>query len=862
MVNKIIDNIYMDDDLYERILRIIEDPGITDPSLALEELRYGFKKLDEDVQELYEIYDLDVLFSTIEDVFYEDLTYMKDVDHADELESISNTIKVDFFERITDLDDKGVPPVGVDKGPKLLNQKTKLKTLLKKADTLMNKDWRLYNLSEPELEKLNKRALALFSSYAPRGEEAIEKPFEDGIIVPLIREIKMEMDINRKEYKWNSFSIPGNRLTEKLNRVLNDFNNEIDRIMEKEPDKLVVDVGREFEMDGEWQVQLRETPWLAEYRINAGTYLYMYHAITYEIVMILVENIIPMIKNMKNIADGETKLENSIGLIVLLKQIITKYKRLPMGWAWDQNKKKTPRKHLRHDNSDTRYFFRRISDMYLNSDELHSKIHDNKRIIQEQGNRPLRSDHHQIPMVPAVLPPYPSEPSSSEESTNSPESSITPEILAESVKNVFEGMGEVELPDNIQQAWMVENDKRSKKKKKRTKKKKKKRERAKPEPKETLVPAMTVSGSFFNKPEAGDYVEVNGETMRISRVEDGNFIFEKLRKIKLSEIYVIEHRLRGKLFAVEKELEDFNKGNNKRFETNLRNIKMGDKVLVKATNETPRQEIPPKYKKFTNGTDKYLLGTIKQNVDRRAINDIFLREERIEDLELYITYDHELLSKRLGELNIPRPTLDAMYRRNIYGNTQQRELEAQVGTVQRRDRRDLSGIRNSARSGINPGPAEEVMRRTYLESVSRPDERRLINTMLNRGDITVQDLEGGSLLKSKKKRGGGKIKKKKKKKKKSIQKGKKNKGKSKTKKNVQKIFSKWTPEHVPKIDQPFLTDEEIIRRAEKEIMEHNRQGKGKVPKWAPQPNIEELLHRLQINQDVNVDDLKIEKMKI
>ena len=138
MVNKIIDNIYMDDDLYERILRIIEDPGITDPSLALEELRYGFKKLDEDVQELYEIYDLDVLFSTIEDVFYEDLTYMKDVDHADELESISNTIKIDSFERITDLDDKGVPPVGVDKGPKLLNQKTKLKTLLKKAGTLMN----------------------------------------------------------------------------------------------------------------------------------------------------------------------------------------------------------------------------------------------------------------------------------------------------------------------------------------------------------------------------------------------------------------------------------------------------------------------------------------------------------------------------------------------------------------------------------------------------------------------------------------------------------------------------------------------------------------------------------------------------
>ena len=59
-----------------------------------------------------------------------------------------------------------------------------------------------------------------------------------------------------------------------------------------------------------------------------------------------------------------------------------------------------------------------------------------------------------------------------------------------------------------------------------------------------------------------------------------------------------------------------------------------------------------------------------------------------------------------------------------------------------------------------------------------------------------------------------------------------------------------------------MTDEEIIRRAEKEIKEHNKQGKGKMPKWAPQPNIEELLHRLQINQDVNVDDLKIEKMKI
>ena len=97
------------DYLYERVLRAINENGSINVSLTLEDLKQGFEKLEADMNNLYEMYGLEILFKTIGATFHDDSKYKNDKDHNKGLEQISNTLYIDFFERIKDLDDKGEP---------------------------------------------------------------------------------------------------------------------------------------------------------------------------------------------------------------------------------------------------------------------------------------------------------------------------------------------------------------------------------------------------------------------------------------------------------------------------------------------------------------------------------------------------------------------------------------------------------------------------------------------------------------------------------------------------------------------------------------------------------------------------------
>ena len=684
------------DYLYERVLRAINENGSINVSLTLEDLKQGFEKLEADMNNLYGMYDLEILFKTIGATFHDDSKYKNDKDHNKGLEQISNTLYIDFFERIKDLDDKREPDKNTlsrHSNGILLNQKTKLRELLEQFHNYMKGYWKLYKLSEDEFNELNKRTADQFSSYISRGNDDLDAVFKEMVILPLMKNIEIGMDVNRDKDKWDSFSVPGAKYTEDLSKILNEFYKDIDTLLKKKPEELVTDAGQEYmNQSGEWQVYLQQTPWLINYRRMANVYLFMYQRIVYELVMILVNNVIPMIKNVKEIANGSTKLDNSIGLIILMKQVMTKKENM-------------------------KYFLRGLKLFVETNNYLLKLIRDNKRNIINR-NRPITrkpNTEYVKSVLPNIIEESITDPSSSKQSSISGVSDLIKDD--DYMKGLLEGLdSEIDF-DKIDKSYKKPSEKG--KKIQRTKKKKKRIKLVK-----ELVPA--VSGNFFYKPRPGDYVTVDDITLPVTGIDGDRYIIQGSGyrgMIKLSEIFQLVTRS-GELFDVKKELDEYNRGINRdSFIKKVKGIKDNNKILIEITGEIPswKKPIPDDKYNFTNKTDNYLLGTITIPVNRHDVEGSLLFGNDLGDFKLHISYDDKLLSLKFDEFTITEANRRAMIDRHIREDREEEidNLHYPTMGIARQELRDIDRSRSNqmnSRMASNVAQTEGISRGLDLES--------------------------------------------------------------------------------------------------------------------------------------------------
>ena len=75
-------------------------------------------------------------------------------------------------------------------------------------------------------------------------------------------------------------------------------------------------------MDNDLMV-LQQNQGMFEFKINATTYLFMFQKLMYTLTHMFVNNVLEMIRNLKDIGSGSLQLTTAIGKVVFLNEIMT-----------------------------------------------------------------------------------------------------------------------------------------------------------------------------------------------------------------------------------------------------------------------------------------------------------------------------------------------------------------------------------------------------------------------------------------------------------------------------------------------------------------------------------------------------------
>ena len=98
-----------------------------------------------DIDYMYDKFQLDKLFKCIQSVYHE--SYKS----SPMLERPSNKLNVDLFHKIKEsLDDSNEDKVNQHG---IMNQRTKLKEMLKNLHSVLNTHWTLYNMDDPQQQQ-------------------------------------------------------------------------------------------------------------------------------------------------------------------------------------------------------------------------------------------------------------------------------------------------------------------------------------------------------------------------------------------------------------------------------------------------------------------------------------------------------------------------------------------------------------------------------------------------------------------------------------------------------------------------------------------------------------------------------------
>ena len=647
----------------QHLLNIItRDSGAnvsTVQSLTVEELQQGFDKLMIDIDYLYDKLQLDKLFKCIQSVFHQE--------SKDKLERDSNKLNVDLFYGIkSSLDDSNEEKVNSEG---ILNQRTKLKQMLKDLHELVQTHWVLYDVDDKQLTETLKEVYERFEVYnagpEERGGSVFTRSRNDSMVIPMLSSIYYEL--YNKNQEIDPFKKPSKVLSSKIKTTMIDLYGKVNDFTEK---RFVTGINVVEDND---LMFLQQNQGMIDFRINATTYLFMFQQILYRLVHMLVNSIPEMISNLKDISSGIelTTLTQGIGKVVLINEIFTVHD--------DKIDLKNPIIHkFRNVINSILHKTRRVS-----MDTLSQKSNI-ARIARERG---VDKEKTNIQYSQAVMPIE----FEGWDTSGSYESSISSGSLDEDfLKGVLGDLdSEIDVDTVMEDVGPVRLEGR-----RRRKTPNKKVTMYRGPTKDDLVPSLSNTYGIqrirpiephMDYAPLRTYVEIDGNNgnklngyvigeEKVDGRETGRYIIgiDGFRaKVKLFDIWKVLFPTNMSLDSVEIEddlleymdirdnkLEE-NKDLNSRLLNNIRKITRGNKLLMEIMSEGDhlwRKPLQEPYLSHADG-DYYLLGTVHNSINNSQLPHYFIPgywggNEKLEDIEVLIYYDDKIVTLNRSEFRV------------------------------------------------------------------------------------------------------------------------------------------------------------------------------------------------------------------
>ena len=642
--------------------RIIEESGVhVDPlqSLTIEELLHGFSKLMIDIDYLYDKLQLDKLFRCIQSVYHNG--------SKKRVEKVSNSLNVDLFHKIKEsLDDSNEEKKNASG---ILNQRTKLKEMLKNLHDVLEKYWSVYNLDDKELMKTLKEVHERFEPYTNRSEERGGSVFtrtgDELFVLPMLS--SMQYNLNKKEKNIDPFTRPSNELSSSIKEVMSKLHETIKPMIQKAYLE-GIDLIENHEM-----LFLQQNQELINYRMKATTYLFMFQHIFNSLVNCLFNSISDMITNLKQISSGSSKLTPDIGIIVLVGEIMTS--------SNDRVDLKNPITHkLRNIVSDL------LQKTKLTSINMRSRKTQISDIATERG---LDKPRYNIEYTQAIMPiEIEGERSGTSESSIS-SGSLDDDFLKRVITDLDEGINVNDVMDDVKQSGIrvVGKQRRINPKKKITLNREPIADDKVPGLSNTYgIQRIRPIEPHMDLPHLRTYVEIDGPN---DQILDGYIIGEDQGK------YIIGlsgYKVKVSLFDVYKLFESVGVSNGvdiqedllefmdirdddlqenseltERLMNNIRRITRGKKLLVtrSATSILSNMDrdskevfswknpLEAEYLEHIDG-DYYLLATVFDSINTRNLPYYFMKgyPHKLEDIKILITYDDKIIKLNRGDFRV------------------------------------------------------------------------------------------------------------------------------------------------------------------------------------------------------------------
>ena len=685
-------------------------------SLTIEELLQGFDRLMIDIDYMYDKFQLDKLFRCIQSVFHEG--------SKNRVEMPSNKLTVDLFHKIKESLDDSNEDKKNERG--IMNQRSKLKGMLKNLHSFLNTHWTLYNMDDPQLIATLKDVYKRFEAYTTgpedRGGSVFTRTRQEVIVHPMLSEIQYELSKTVRQV--DPFERPSNDLSNKIRHTLIKLYEKVKGFTDKfsvSGSTLVSPL-----MDDDLMV-LQQNQGMFEFRINATTYLFMFQKIMYSLTHMFVNTVLEMIRNLKAIGSGSLQLTTAIGKVVLLNEIMTAHN--------DRIDIRNPMIHkLRNVISSLLQTTKRVSQ------DVSSQKGQISRFARESGVDQPRTN---IQYTQATMPiEVESVKSGSYESSLS-SGSIDENFLRDVLGDLD---SDIDVNEVINDVGHIRAERVSRVKKPDEK------IRTYREPTADDL-SVAISNQYgiqsirpvephMDYPHLRTYVEINGPNGVKQRgyvigEADGKYVIglDGYRaKVKLFDIYKILFFTPRGLGSVEIQgdlLEyvdirdsklDENKELYERLSNNLRRLTRGNKLLVEVTNSEDhawRKPLEQPYLPHADG-DYYILATIDAPFNYRMLGNFFNHgywggQQKLEDLEVLVIYDDKIV-----ELNRSEFTL-----------TQGQHMDM-VNRQFNQDRDDF--IQNVYRAIEHPIHIEDQSARNVITELNR-DPRFATNADLTMGQL-------------------------------------------------------------------------------------------------------------------------------